>query len=63
MKIYMAVDSDEYELPYAVADTAEELARLCGVKKNTVISSISQLRRGKTKSSRYLRIEVEGEDE
>ena len=28
MNIYMAVDLEYYELPYAIADTAEELAKM-----------------------------------
>jgi hypothetical protein len=31
MKLYMAVTTDEYELPLAVTDTAVELARMYGV--------------------------------
>lgn len=39
--VYIAHTLDKYELPYAVADTVEELAQLCRKSKNTILSSIS----------------------
>ena len=57
-KIYMAVDLKHYELPYAIADTAEEPARMCGVSKNTIFSAISNVKSGKAKRSRYVVVEV-----
>lgn len=59
MNIYMAVDLEYYELPYAVADTAEELAKMCGVTKNNVHSAISNVKNGRVKRSRYVKVEVE----
>lgn len=61
MTIYMAVDLDNYELPYAIADTAEELAKLCGVNKNNVCSAISHVKHGRAKKSRYVKVEVDDE--
>lgn len=63
MNIYMAVDLEYYELPYAIADTAEELAKLCGVTKSNVCSAISNVKNGRAKRSRYVKVEVEDEDE
>lgn len=34
--IYMKVTKDEYELPVAVADTVRELARIVGLKENSI---------------------------
>ena len=34
--IWMCVDADEYELPQAVAESAQELARKCGTTKHNV---------------------------
>ena len=34
--VYMKVTRDEYELPVAVADTVVELAKICGVKVNSI---------------------------
>lgn len=56
--IYMAVDLNYYELPYAVADTAEELAALCGVSVHTIRSSISHVKAGRAARSRYVKVEV-----
>lgn len=40
--LYLWVTSDKYELPLAVADSMEELARMAGVTVGTVTSSISR---------------------
>ena len=58
MTLFMAVTSDKYELPLAVASSAEELARMCGVKAHTVWSAIWLENNGGYKS-RYKRIEVD----
>ena len=36
MRIWMAVSADQYELPLAIGDTAEELARALGVTRFAV---------------------------
>lgn len=61
MNIYMAVDLEYYELPYAVADTAEELAKMCGVTKNNVYSTISHVKSGRYERGRYVKVEVDDE--
>ena len=58
MNIYMAVDLEYYELPYAIADTAEELAKMCGVTKNNVYSTISHVKSGRYQRGRYVKVEV-----
>lgn len=57
-KIYMAVDIDEYELPYAIADSPGELAEICGTKKNIILSTISHVEAGRAKRSRFVRVTV-----
>lgn len=42
MKLYMKVTKDEYQLPLAVADSAQELAAMVGASTNTVQSCISK---------------------
>ena len=59
--IYMAVDLNHYELPYAVADSAKELALMCGVKENTVQSAISNVKAGRAKRSRYVEVRFDKE--
>lgn len=59
----MQVTEDEYELPVAVADTVKELAKIVGVKENTIHSSISHMKSGRIKTSIYRRVEVEDEEE
>ena len=37
---WLRVTHDEFELPTAVAESAGELARICGVTKSTVMVSV-----------------------
>ena len=39
--IWLLVDLDYYELPLAVANSASELARICGVTTSTIHSARS----------------------
>ena len=59
MKIYMAVTKDALSLPFAVADSAAELAELRGVQVETIRSLISRGRTGKIKRPGYIVVEVE----
>lgn len=61
-KLYIAVSLDEFELPYAVADSLDELARMTGATRNVIASSISH---GKTNKNyrRYQRVILEDDDE
>lgn len=61
MRVYMAIDRDEYELPYAIADSSKELAEMVGKSQNTIESSISRLKHGAYKTSRYIVVEVDDE--
>jgi len=57
MKLYMKTTKDELELPLAVARSANELARMIGLKESTVYSSLSR------KSKGWAVVEVEDEEE
>ena len=46
MKLYIKTTKDKYELPVAVADSAEELAAMVGTTKNNVYSCISKRYKG-----------------
>lgn len=58
MKVYMEITKDEYELPIAVANSAEELARICGTTRNAILSSISKANIGFIKP-RYIKVQIE----
>lgn len=62
MNIWMKISDDKYELPVAVADTVTELAQICGITKETIIAQRSRQKRKGT-SCRYLKIEVEDDEE
>jgi hypothetical protein len=46
LMLYIKTTLDKYEFPIAVADSAAELAKMLGVKADTVYSQISKKRRG-----------------
>ena len=62
MNIWMKVSKDEYRLPQAIADSAQELAELCGTNENSVRSTASKHRRGQYKTASYIKVEVEDGD-
>ena len=57
--IWLAVETDKYELPIAVADTAKELGDIFGVKKNTIINCVSRNRSGRENGYRYVKVRIE----
>ena len=57
--VWLELDMQHNELPLRVADSAEELAMLCGVKKETVIEQASRTKHGK-KKSRYCKVWIGG---
>lgn len=57
MKLYLKVTTDKYQLPVAVADNAQELARIAGITKESVYSMISRSERGM--NTGYIKVEVE----
>lgn len=59
--LYMKVTNDKYELPVAIADSAAELARMVGVKAQTVQSCICRMKSGK--NCGYYKIVVEDDEE
>jgi hypothetical protein len=61
-KVYMKITKDKYELPLAVANSAEELARICGVTRNGIDTLISLRKSGKFKTS-YIKVEIEDSED
>lgn len=61
-KLWMKVTNDEYELPLAVAESAAELARMTGIKPESLYSIISRERHGKKRTYSYREVEVDDED-
>ena len=62
MTLWMEITTDDLELPLVVAGSATELARKIGKTKNNIYSSVSK---AKTRGyrSRYVKVEVEVEDD
>ena len=61
--VYMEVTKDKFELPIVVADSAYELARLCGVTPSAVIHSVSTNSKRQIKNSKYKRVWVRDSDD
>ena len=59
MKVYMEITKDKYELPIAVANSADELAKICRTTRNSILSSISKANIGAIKKPRYIRVKIE----
>ena len=58
-KLYLLIDlDDKYELPLAVCGTEQELAAVSGTSLKNVRSSLSKVRHGKVKRSRYVEVGV-----
>lgn len=53
-KLWLKISSDKYELPLAVADSAVELARMCGITANTIYSQMSRVRAGEREFCPYI---------
>ena len=54
--IWLAVETDQYELPIAVADTAAELGSSFGVKANSIINCVIRGRNGRENGYKYIRV-------
>lgn len=57
--VWLQLDVQHNELPLRMADSAEELAMLCGVKKDTVLQEASRVKHGKR--GRFCKVWI-GED-
>ena len=60
MNVWIKVSNDKYELPIAVADTAEELAEICGVNVNNIHSSRSHAKH-RGQKTRYFKVIINEE--
>lgn len=67
MKLYLMTTQDIYELPLAVTETLDEMAKLTGTPKTTIAAAISHTKHYAKKSNannrrpKWHRIEVEDE--
>ena len=59
--IWMYVTDDKYELPIYIGDSCKELAEILGVKENLILCDRSRRKR-EGKKSRYLKINIKGDD-
>lgn len=57
--VWMAITLDKYELPYAIGDTAEELAMIVGTTSNSIRSAVSHQQAGRRNQVSYCKVEWE----
>ena len=62
-KLYMAVTSDDLELPVYVTDDYKELAEAYGINKFTLLSSISKGLNGRYNGVKFVKVIIDDEDE
>ena len=58
MVVFMKVTRDRYELPIAIADSVQELARITGSNENTISSALSHAKTKRRKKSIYQAVEI-----
>ena len=56
--LWLAVTPDQYELPLAVADTAEQLAEMFGLTRGSVINLVSKNAPGSRSGRKFIKVEV-----
>ena len=61
--VYMAVTQDKYELPYAWADSAWELARMLGVTVYPILHATGRKEKRPIKNSKYKCVYVNDQDD
>ena len=61
MNIWLTVTQAKYELPVAVADSSEELARMLGVTVQSIYSSMSHAKDG-TRKTPYRKVRIKFEN-
>ena len=59
--LWVAVEADEYELPLAVCDTAQQLGDLYGLHKARIYDSIRKENSGRICGRKYIKVECDGE--
>ena len=60
-RIWMKISNDAYELPVAVADSADELAMLCGTTANVIYSQMSHYKHGRLRTCPWICVELDAE--
>lgn len=56
--MWLAVTPDQYELPLAVADTAEQLAAMFGLTRGSVLNLVSKNAPGTQSGRKFVKVEV-----
>lgn len=58
--LWLAVETDKYELPLAVADSARELGEMMGSNKHNVETFVCKRSSGKLNGFKYIKVLNDG---
>ena len=59
MIVWMEISKDKYQLPLAIANSARELSKITGASVNRIECAASRMARGKSKTSRVVKVMIE----
>ena len=62
MRVWVAIEGDEYELIYAIADSTRELAKMLGISHRSIYTNRSRARKG-IERERYIPVDIPEDDE
>lgn len=60
---WLAITTDEYELPLAVTESPRELGQLFGLSKATIKSAVKQKSDGSVSGRRFIKVLKGGDNE
>ena len=63
MTLWMEVDLKNKELPLRISESAAELSRMCGLNPRAVSSAVRQSKLHGSKRCKYVRVEIDDEEE
>ena len=61
--IWMYVSQDRYSLPEIIADSADELAKMCNTSTSVIYSTITHYKTGRLKKEKYVKVVVDDGDD
>lgn len=60
-KLIMLVSNDKYELPIAIANSANEMSRIIGLQENSIKKALYENRVNRKYNGRFISVEVKNE--
>ena len=61
VKVYMQVSQDRFQLPLAVASSAQELSKITGKSKDTIYHAVWRWKMGRIQKPSFITVDIEEE--